>query len=312
MKMRTCAVKRQKWSSQSINDMNFKQIEAFRAVMLSGSMTIAAGQLHTSQSNVSRSIAVLQRETGLRLFERVGIRVLPTPEAQSLMREVERSFLGLEAIHNAALRIRAFGVDGLRVSVSPALAISLVPRALELFRRARPGVHVVISATDSVSICKAIGTGVSDVGLAAAVALPQEVDSELIHTQSAVCIVPAGHRLSSKRSVKPVDLGGECFISMPSYDIARHAVDQLFRPEVRRLEIETSQASTICVMVARGLGVSIVNPLILRELALPGITALPFKPEIRFRCYAIRAKQRPGQTLAADFLAATKRAITEL
>ncbi|WP_406625942.1 LysR family transcriptional regulator [Acidovorax sp. SDU_ACID1] len=60
--------------------MNYKQIEAFRAVMLTGSMTAAAAQLHTSQSNVSRSIAMLQRETGLKLFERAGIRVAATPK----------------------------------------------------------------------------------------------------------------------------------------------------------------------------------------------------------------------------------------
>ena len=59
--------------------MNFKQIEMFRAVMLSGSMTLAAKQLHTSQPNVSRAIALLQRETQLKLFDRVGVRVTPTP-----------------------------------------------------------------------------------------------------------------------------------------------------------------------------------------------------------------------------------------
>ena len=291
--------------------MNYKQIEAFRAVMLTGSMTAAAAQLHTSQSNVSRSIAMLQRETGLKLFERAGIRVAATPEAQALMREVERSFLGLASIHEAAARIRTFGVDGLRVSVSPALAISLIPRALELFRAARPGVHVAIATADSATICKAIASGASDLGLSAAVALPQEVDSELIHTQRAVCVVPTGHRLARRRGVKPADLAGECFISMPSYDIARHAIDRLFLPETRKLEIETTQASTICVMVARGLGVSVINPLLLKELSLPGVTAIAFKPEIHFRCYVIRARQRPAQALAADFVSAARSAIEE-
>jgi len=65
-----------------------------------------------------------------------------------------------------------------------------VPRALELFRLSRPGVQMVVTTADSANICKAVASGVSDVGLSAAVAFPQEVDSELIDAQSAVCIVP--------------------------------------------------------------------------------------------------------------------------
>ena len=49
--------------------------------MHTGSMTLAAAQLHTSQPNGSRAIALLQRETQPQLFERVGQRVVPTPEA---------------------------------------------------------------------------------------------------------------------------------------------------------------------------------------------------------------------------------------
>jgi len=44
--------------------VNFKQVEAFRAVMLSGSMTAAAEALHTSQPNISRLIAQLERLNG--------------------------------------------------------------------------------------------------------------------------------------------------------------------------------------------------------------------------------------------------------
>ncbi len=284
--------------------MNFRQIEIFRAVMHSGSMTVAANQLHTSQPNVSRAIALLQRETKLKLFERMGVRVVPTPEAHALLREVDRTYVGLASIQDAADRIRAFGVDGLRVAVSPALAISLIPRALQLFRSVRPGIPVVIYTADSATICKWTASGYCDFGLASSVAFPQEVDSELLFTQRAICIVPDGHRLARKRKVKPADFAGESFISMPAYDIARHAIDRLFDPETRKLEIETTQASTICAMVARGLGVSIVSSLIQRELSLAGIKTVPFEPAILFRCYSVRAKQRPEQAIVAAFLEA--------
>lgn len=282
--------------------MNFRQIEAFRAVMHTGSMTVAATQLHTSQPNVSRAIAQLQRDTKLKLFERIGLRLAATPEAEALLREVDRVYVGLNSIVEAADRIRVLGVEGLRIGVTPALAVSLVPQALREFRATHTQVPVVVHIADSLTICKWTASGYCDFGLSASVALPQEVESELIHTERAVCIVPIGHRLERKRKIRPEDLAGESFISMPSYDIARRAVDKLFDPETRRLELEASHSSAICVMVGKGLGVSIVNPVLQRELAVPGLCALPFEPAIQFRCYVVRAKQRPEQALVPDFL----------
>ena len=64
--------------------MDYKEIETFRSVMQTRSMTLSAATLHTSQPNVSRLIARLQRELGFQLFQRVGLRLVPTPEAEAV------------------------------------------------------------------------------------------------------------------------------------------------------------------------------------------------------------------------------------
>ncbi|MFS2034017.1 LysR substrate-binding domain-containing protein [Polaromonas sp. CT11-55] len=289
--------------------MNYRQIECFRAVMHTGSMTLAATQLHTSQPNVSRAIALLQRETQLNLFERVGQRVVPTPEAQALLKEVDRVYVGLQSIGAAADRIRTLGVEGLRIAVSPSISISPVPRILQVFRGLRPRVPVVVHTADSATICKWVSSGYYELGLVGYVALPQEVDTELVYSERAVCIVPRGHRLGRKRKVGPSDLAGESFISFASPDVMRAAIDKVFSPEVRRLEIETSLATAACAMVARGLGVSIVDPAMLSELALTGVHALEFEPAIHFNCHVVRAPQQPAQALVADFLEAVRIAV---
>ena len=284
--------------------MNFRQIECFRAVMHTGSMTVAATQLHTSQPNVSRAIALLQKETQMQLFERVGLRVVPTPEAHALLKEVDRVYVGLQSIRAAADRIRTLGVEGLRIAVTPSLGISPIPRVLQVFRGLRPHVPVVVHTADSATICKWVSSRYVDLGLSAYVALPQEVDSELVLSERAVCIVPRGHRLARRRKVGPADLAGESFISASPPDVARAAIDSVFVPEVRKLEIETSLATTMCAMVARGLGVSIVNPAVLSELGLAGVHAVAFEPAVHFDCHVIRARGQPEQALVADFLKA--------
>ena len=286
--------------------MNYRQIECFRAVMHTGSMTVAAGQLHTSQPNVSRAISLLQRETQLQLFERVGQRVVPTPEAHALLKEVDRVYVGLQSIGAAANRIRTLGVEGLRIAVSPSISISPVPRILQVFRGLRPRVPVVVHTADSATICKWVSSGYYELGLVGYVALPQEVDSRLVQSERAVCIVPRGHRLGRKRKAVPSDFAGESFISFAPPDVLRAVIDRVFDPEVRRLEIETSLGTAVCAMVARGLGVSIVNPSMLSELALAGVHALAFEPAIQFECHVVRARQQPAQALVADFLEAVR------
>jgi DNA-binding transcriptional LysR family regulator len=291
--------------------MDFRQVETFRAVMQTRSMTVAALQLHTSQPNVSRVIARLQKETGLRLFERIGLRLVPTPEAQALLREVERAYVGLQTIREAAGTIRTLGAGGLRIAVSAALGIGLMPRALQLFRRQRPHVRVTVHTSDSATISKWTAAGYCDFGLASFLADPEEVDGRLLHSERAICIVPAGHRLARKRKVRAADLAGEAFISLSPNDLSRQRIDAAFDPDMRQLELETPQAATICVMVARGLGVSIVNPLVYRALELRGVTALAFEPAIDFECHSLHSRDRPDQALVQDFLQAVRNVLKD-
>jgi DNA-binding transcriptional LysR family regulator len=262
--------------------------------------------LHTSQPNISRVIAKLQKETGLKLFERVGLRLVPTPEAEALLREVERAYVGLQTIRDAADSIKTMGAGGLRIAVSPALAIGLMPQAVQVFRERHPHVRVSVYTSDSATVCKWTAAGYCDFGVVSYVPDVPDVTSKLLHRQRAVCIVPAGHRLARKRSVRAADLEGEPFISMAQSDHTRQKIDAAFVPDKRRLELETPHAATICVMVARGLGVSIINPLVFEALALPGLKAIPFEPAIHFTCASVHAQQRLEQGLVTEFLAAVK------
>lgn len=282
--------------------MDFREIEAFRSVMLTRSMTLSAAALHTSQPNVSRLIARLQKEVGFRLFQRVGLRLVPTPEAEALYDEVQRSFAGLAAIEASAAAIREQGSGGLRIGASAALSLGVLPAAIRLFRRRRPDVSIKVLTSDSATVCKWAAAGQCDFGLASFVPDMPELAVELLHREDGLCIVPADHRLAKKRRVKAADLDGESFISLGASDLARAQVDAAFSPDRRRMNLETPYAATICTMVSMGLGVSVVNPMVLRCLPLPNVVALPFSPAVDFRCYWVRAGHRLEQALAQEFM----------
>ena len=78
--------------------MRFTEIETFRALMRSGTTGKAAALLGVTQPAISQSLKRLESQAGLGLFQRSGGRLLPTPEAHALMLEVERVFIGMDAI----------------------------------------------------------------------------------------------------------------------------------------------------------------------------------------------------------------------
>ena len=102
--------------------LNPRQIEAFRAVVLTGGVGAAASLINVTQPAVSRLIRDLQSHLGLVLFERRGTGLVPTSEALSLYAEVERAFVGLERIEQMATELRTRRAGFLRIAALPALA----------------------------------------------------------------------------------------------------------------------------------------------------------------------------------------------
>ena len=68
--------------------MNLKQLEAFKAIMSTGSTIGAATRMGLSQSAVSRLLSQLEEALGFALFLRKKGRLMATPEAEELLAEV--------------------------------------------------------------------------------------------------------------------------------------------------------------------------------------------------------------------------------
>ncbi|QDJ31580.1 hypothetical protein CBR68_04245 [Bordetella hinzii] len=97
-------------------------------------------------------------------------------------------------------------------------------------------------------------------------------------------------------------MDGEPFVSLTQGDGTRAAVDAAFEPDRRKLILDTPYAATICRMVAMGSGVSVINPLVMRHLKIPGVVSLPFAPAVVFSRYILAAQQQASSNLTAAFL----------
>ncbi len=281
-----------------------RQIEAFRALMLTGSTTRAAEAMHVTQPAVSRLVRELQAELGLALFERRGNRLVPTREAIALYGEVERSYVGLARIAHAARELRERRTGMLRVAVMPTLANGTMPRFAAAFLAAHPGVDIAMFGLVSHMVLDWVVSEQCDVGFAAAPIQHAAVAAEAMPALRYVAVVPDGHRLARKRRLQPRDFAREPFVGLGPSTPLQYRIDEVFSSHgiKRRVRVETPLSGIVCALVAAGAGIGIVDPFTAVEYEGRGVAMRPFDPAIEFHVAALHPVQRTLSPVARRFI----------
>ncbi len=291
--------------------LNPRQLEAFRAVIVTGGVTSAAQALHITQPAVTRLIHDLQYSLGLKLFVKRGTRLVPTNEALSLYREVERQFVGLERIESAAKNLREGQSGRLRIAALPTFNVGFLPRIVGQFTKDKPGLETTVYGSISSQVVEWVASSFCDVGFAEARLDFPNVDIELLTPVLAVAVLPQGHRLAEKATLEPQDLAGEPFVSLEQSTQMRYRIDAIFSAAriARQTRLETPLSMIACGLVAAGAGVTIVDPFTASEYSGRGIVVRPFRPAVLYDIGAVWGAGRFRSALALDFVARVKAAM---
>jgi len=286
--------------------MNLSLIEAFTAVMKTGSTTAAATLLGISQPAISRALKRLEDTTRLKLFERSGSRLFATPEAHLLHREILDTNVGLDRLRQTVSRIRSVGTGTLRLASSAALGLSFVPKVLKGFLTKRPQVSVTLEIATSAVVRNLVASGSHDIGLCA-----DEIDSSnliVIPFISArgICVMRAEHILARNAVVTSDMLHGTPIISLAPGDTARNRFDQALDAVGAKANIvvETPFAATVCELAVLGLGIGLTNSLVFLsgDYEAKGLIARSFEPAIPFRSLMILPPHRARSQLVDELV----------
>jgi len=280
--------------------LNLRQVEAFHAVMRTGSMTGAANLMAVTQPAVTRLIRDFEDVVAFPLFERRGNQLLPTPQAIALIPEVERSFIGLERIARLATGIREHTAGSLRIAAMPAVANTLLPQFLAHFLTERPDVQVSLLGIPSHQVAEMVAAGQIDIGYAEGPLNRHGLDMQVV-AMDAVVVLPPDHPLAAHEVLAPGDLAHQRFIGLRPGSVFAAGV-QLALSEVPRItQIETSLTYTACALVAQGLGISIVDPPSAQEFLARGLLIRPLSVRIDTGFLVIRSSESRKQGLVELF-----------
>ncbi|MGH8813190.1 MAG: LysR family transcriptional regulator, partial [Advenella sp.] len=122
--------------------LSIKQLTAIRELASARSFTVAASNLHTTQSNLSMTIREAEQIVGLRLFDRTTKFVTPTAAGESFAVSIGRLLDDLD-LHITNLQSLGELSNGtLSIGVTPLLGSTLVAEAIAKFSELYPGIVI--------------------------------------------------------------------------------------------------------------------------------------------------------------------------
>ena len=283
--------------------MNIRQLECFRKILVTGTVTGAAKALGISQPSASSLIANLENELGFALFKRARGRLEPTPEAQYLSSDVQRTLDSIQLTAQRAEQIRDQRLGNLVVATYPDIAIDYLPEVICRFREGRPELRVTILARRSEMMQGLLPTHLYDLAI---VEWPSEHPSVEMETFEfrCVCALPENHELASRRKIRPKDLDGEPFISLlPEHEIYQQT-ERVFSAHNATLNViaEIQTMESVSAFVRHGAGVGLLDPLTAKRYAGTGLIVRPFEPAILHRIALVLPRDRLRSSILDNFV----------
>jgi DNA-binding transcriptional LysR family regulator len=294
--------------------MNLRQLEVFRAVMLTGGVSAAAQMLHVSQPAVSKVLAQAARQSGLVLFERVKGRLVPTPEARQLYAEVEALWRGVEKVRDFSRELAQPRSGTLRLAVTASLAPSLVPLAVARLTRRFPGFHCRVDVLVPSLLTEALLGRSAHLGVAL---LPNDhpnVVQEASYRCGLCCVMPPEHPLAARRAIAPADLRGARLVSSPADTPYGQVLRRAYGPgrESLRIDIEVRSATAASWFVRAGAGIALVDAASVAGGAVTGLVVRPFRTDEQLDVAILRNLHFPLSVIETAFVTAFDEAWDEV
>ncbi|MCB0924877.1 MAG: LysR family transcriptional regulator [Mycobacterium sp.] len=299
--------------------MDLRQLEYFLAVADELNFSRAARNAHVVQSALSASVAKLERELGVALFDRTRQQIRLTPAG-----EVFRDS-ALRVINTARQARDSIGDyrDQLSGTIEFGSIVSFgtlpVPRILGEFHRAHPHVRIKmrLGQLASTSYLPSIVDGSLDLAFVTAPdQFPAKVEMRFLTAEPLLFVCRPEHRLAKRRSINLTELSGEDLLGFPAHFGLRRVVENAFASArvIPQTPYEiTTDFHLAAEMVRHGLG-SVFMPLS-ETGRFPDLKAVPVFPSIEWSIFLAWAKHerlRPASARLAEMLLESAGCDTEI
>ncbi|MED4531451.1 LysR family transcriptional regulator [Metabacillus fastidiosus] len=197
--------------------MNIEQFEYVSAIARTGSISIATEQLHVTQAGISKSLLNLEKELGIKLFNRSRLGCSPTRQGEIVIEKINDILAKIEEIKEESQRETSLLQGEVRFSVGPNF-MEILSKSIVSFKKDYPNVRLEISAKNSEDIIQDLKEDRTDLGL---IYLDNHEEKQIkdlemktiVESRMIVCV---GKRssLASKKVLTPQDVISHPFVNI--------------------------------------------------------------------------------------------------
>lgn len=284
--------------------MNLRQIEIFRSIMLTGSVSGAGRLLSISQPAISRTLKQMEDQVGMRLFQRVGGGLKPTHEAERLFVDVELLYRGIQKVQMTAQDLRAGHNGTLRVASTPSIGQQIIPRVIGDFHREHRNIVVHYDVLKHDEIIDAMSSGHFDIAVSIMNTMHPNISSSVLFNSQLVCLCRKDHPLADYDVLTPDDVLAHPIVLQGSSTPIGSSIQQFLMqgrsPPMVTCDIKVTNLA--CSLVTNGLGIAIVDEhsFDLHQWEDLRMISLQGRPSIRY--YLLTSLRNPLSIFAESFI----------
>lgn len=283
--------------------LRFRQLQAFHAIVETGTVTAAAELLGISQPGISNLLAQLERHTRFKLFERARGRLVATPEAAVLYQEVDTVVRGLDHVAQAVTDLQNKQAGQLQVASQHSMSFGFMPKLIARFARDRPDMSISFQSQYSSKIQEWVKAGLFEIGICELPLLYDGFQAQTLQVETMLA-VPAHSPLARHAVLTPQLLEGEPFVVMGPDHITHRRTREAFHTAgvPWNVRIHSHLFKNLLSFVKEGMGVAILDPFALDYDFEGGFVTRPFRPRIMMDMAIITSTVRPLSAVGREFL----------
>lgn len=288
--------------------MELRHLEMLVEVVRRGGFSAAAKTLKTTQSTVSKAISQLEHDCGAPLLERLSSGIRLNSAGETVFRRAMTMLSEREKLKAELAKLQGLQTGRLRLGLPTLGSSVLFAPLVAAYRKRFPGIEIELIEHGSRRLEEALRAGEIELG-ATLWPISDEFEWQLVRDEPLMALLPFGHPLSGRPTVKLKELAPSPFILFDRGFALNATITEAFHKHGLAMAeaARSGNPDFIIALVAAGLGVAMLPRLeIAARSKLSVETALVDEPDLRWRLGVIWRKEANLSPAATHWLALTK------
>jgi DNA-binding transcriptional LysR family regulator len=286
--------------------MTLEQLRIFVAVANREHVTLGAQDLHLTQSAVSAAIAALEARHAVKLFDRVGRRIVLTDAGRLFLGEAKAVLARAAAAETMLSDLGDLKRGTLALAASQTIANYWLPQVIHAFAQRFPGIKIRLDIGNTTTVASDVKAGSVDIGLVEGDIDEPDLIIEHVSDDDLVLVVPPEHAWVTAMP-EPADAFRAADWVLREEGSGTRSIFEAMLPAFGlaafdlHVALDLPSNEAVRTAVEAGAGVTVLSRLVVAQSLQAGTLAIiPLAlPPRRF--YALRHRERYQSRAASEF-----------